>query len=233
MSPRYTGDELIEPFRSRNTQRPIADALSCVNEKIQQFSISSSWTRLTFRRRTTVDSADQSSEEAKKQLLNQLPIRNSLHSSRITSSCNDTAEVEDYHEKIVSLVHDDEVFQKLKEKMRKNTRSGFGSQHLIRKYIEEREAKKPRERSPTREDRPMDSSRRNLRELTFLKSEFSPKFPEKDDEGLNGLPDEVLCENCPSLVKHTEKLFTSGGLFRSSFHSRLGTQRRVETPPCA
>lgn len=211
MSP--PGDELLVPFRPRHSRRTFDDLFINVNERVNQFSRSCS--RRTKKSLARISRSTNDTCSVVSKVTDDTEIEVPQPDEAAEPSKNHDKEVHEYHASVVSVVHDDDLFRRLQQEMRKSNRSGCGSSHAIHKFVE-------RERAEERSRRELSLSMRDLQ----TPEEQVPVEKKPDDE----LEDRRL-----QLLKLQQSKSLPGRQLISGFTSGFGAsiRSRFQTPPCA
>lgn len=237
-----SGDELLEPFRPRRNQSRPADGLvRNMNGKLKKLSRSCS---------SGISWASRRCQSPLRERVKQPVTSASFIESDSSSSSQhisdahgvEETEVNEYMQNVVSVVHDDELFRQLKEDMRKSARSGFGSQHVVHKFVEERskESKRRIEQNKLSNNNKCALSMRNLRPVPCKNGD--------DMLGRDLTGGRLEKEDISNRRQHFHDLKSKSvpgrqllAGFKSSFRVgtesfRLGTdglRSSIPTPPCA
>jgi hypothetical protein len=166
------GDELLEPFRPRRMKNHSRQTVvTNVNERLHRLSRSCS-SGLSWTRRWGSEEGDTTTQSS--------DAGTSDTTTKQQNEDADELEINEYMQNVVSVVHNDELFRRLKEDMRKSARSGFGSQHIVQKFVDEH-AKEHNSSTTRKRSDSFGATMKNLRSASYESTDAENAIRHRSD----------------------------------------------------
>mmetsp|Transcript_2067 Transcript_2067/g.3037 ORF Transcript_2067/g.3037 Transcript_2067/m.3037 type:complete len:188 (+) Transcript_2067:37-600(+) len=146
----------------------------------------------------------------------------SIFDARLSKNCSNldsreaTEKVKDFRTTLLNTIHDDRAFQKLKEDMRKEHRSGFASQQVVYKLIMETK-----------------SERIRYNEAIAAEQEEALRQFQQHMTSTAGIDRRKFMANMKKNINLATEDFRSKMSILRNHRSLPSLYKKVETPPCA